>query len=70
MLKRKESWAGGRPNPLFCPTLVETEVSSRPERTRISCHAALDKTACAPFRKEGRMKWDNVTKLHRESGVA
>jgi hypothetical protein len=30
-------------------------LSSRPERTRISCHAALDKTACALFRKEGRM---------------
>jgi hypothetical protein len=27
------------------------EVSSRPERTRISCHAALDKAACAPFCK-------------------
>ena len=35
----------------FFPFL--TEVSSRPERTRISCHAALDKFACAPFRKEG-----------------
>src|SRR6202041_418723 len=27
------------------------EVSSRPERTRISCHAALDRAACAPFCK-------------------
>jgi hypothetical protein len=27
-----------------------------PERTRIYCHAAFDKTACAPFRKERRTK--------------
>src|ERR1700720_278794 len=33
----------------LCPFL--TEVSSRPKRTRISCHAALDKTTCAPFCK-------------------
>jgi len=26
-------------------------LSSRPERTRISCHAALDTSTCAPFRK-------------------
>ena len=45
------------------------EVSSRPERTRISCHAALDKAARAPFRKEGRMKRNNATKFHRKSGV-
>jgi hypothetical protein len=29
----------------------QDELSSRPERTRISCHAALDKSACAPFYK-------------------
>ena len=29
----------------------QDEMSSRPERTRISCHAALDKAACAPFCK-------------------
>jgi hypothetical protein len=29
----------------------QDELSSRPERTRISCHAALDETACAPFCK-------------------
>jgi hypothetical protein len=45
-------------------------LSSRPKRTRISCHAALDKTARAPFRKEGRMKCNNATKFHRKSGVA
>jgi hypothetical protein len=45
-------------------------LSSRPERTRISCHAALDKAAYAPFRKEGRMNCDNATKSNRKSGVA
>ena len=45
-------------------------LSSRPERTRISCHAALDKAAYAPFRKEGRMKCTSAIKLHRESGGA
>ena len=48
----------------------QTEVSSRPERTRISCHTALDKATRAPFRKEGRMKCNNATKFHRKSGVA
>src|ERR1700679_91921 len=47
-----------------------TELSSRPERTRISCHAALDKTTCAPIRKEGRMKYTSATNFHRKSGVA
>jgi hypothetical protein len=46
------------------------ELSSRPERTRISCYAALDKAACGPFRKEGPMKFDNATKFHRKSGGA
>jgi hypothetical protein len=46
------------------------EVSSRPERTRISCHAALDKTTSAPFRKEGRMQCTNAAKFHRKSGGA
>ena len=45
-------------------------MSSRPERTRISCHAALDEAACAPFHKEGRMKCTNATKVNRKSGVA
>jgi len=47
-----------------------TELSSRPERTRISCHAALDDAACAPFRKERRMKFTEATNLHRKSGRA
>jgi hypothetical protein len=52
----------------FCSFL--TKLSSRPKRTRISCHAALDKATCAPFRKEGRMKCINATKFHRKSGGA
>ena len=48
----------------------QDELSSRPERTRISCHAPLDKAAYAPFRKEGRMKCYNTTKSNRKSGVA
>jgi hypothetical protein len=28
---------------------VTLSLSSRPERTRISCHAVPDKAACAPF---------------------
>jgi hypothetical protein len=45
-------------------------LSSRPKRTRISCHAGLDKAACAPFPKEGRMKCTNAINHHRKSGVA
>jgi hypothetical protein len=48
----------------------QTELSSRPERTRISCHAALDMAACAAFDKESRMKIANAAKLNRKSGVA
>jgi len=41
-----------------------------PERTRISCHAGLDKAACAPFFKERRMMFANATNFYRKSGVA
>ena len=41
-----------------------------PERTRISCHAAQDTAACAPFSKERRMKFANATKFNRKSGEA
>jgi hypothetical protein len=47
-----------------------TNLSSRPERTRISCRAALDKAACAPFFKERRMMFANATNFYRKSGVA
>src|ERR1700678_883331 len=50
--------------------LLTYELSSRPERTRISCHTAPDKAACAPFRKERRMKFAEATKFHRKSGGA
>jgi hypothetical protein len=42
-------------------------LSSRPERTRISCCAAA---ACAAFRKESRMKLAEPTKFNRKSGGA
>jgi len=45
-------------------------LSSRPKRTRISCHAAPDKTACAPFFKERRMMFANATNFYRKSGAA
>jgi hypothetical protein len=32
-------------------------------------HAALEKTACAPFLKERRMKFAEPSKPHRKSGV-
>ena len=32
-------------------------------------HVALDKTACAPFIKERRMKFAEPTKRHRKSGM-
>jgi hypothetical protein len=50
--------------------LAATKLSSRPERTRISCHAPLDKAACAPFFKERRMMFASATKFNRKSGVA
>jgi hypothetical protein len=42
----------GQPQPPHPPVQEEAapDLSSRPERTRISCHAALDRAACAPFR--------------------
>jgi hypothetical protein len=48
----------------------EANLSSRPERTRISCHASLDVVACAAFVKESRMKFAKATKLNRKFGVA
>jgi hypothetical protein len=32
-------------------------------------YTALDRTACAPFIKERRMKFREPTKLHRKSGM-
>jgi hypothetical protein len=53
-----------------CKEAMPSPLSSRPQRTRISCHATLDEAAYAPFRKEGRMKCVNATKSNRKSGVA
>jgi hypothetical protein len=50
--------------------LATTELSSRPERTRISCHTALDRAACAPFFKERRMMFANAANFYRKSGAA
>jgi hypothetical protein len=47
-----------------------TNLSSRPERTRISCHAALDKATCAPFLKGRRMMFAKAPNIYRKSGVA
>jgi hypothetical protein len=49
---------------------AQIELSSRPERTRISCLAALDTTTCAAFIKESRMKFTDATKFNRKSGIA
>jgi hypothetical protein len=49
---------------------VTLTLSSRPERTRISCRAALETTACAAFDKESRMKFANATNINRKFGVA
>jgi hypothetical protein len=51
-------------------SIAQTNLSSRPERTRISCHAVLDIATCAAFVKESRMEIANATKLNRKSGVA
>jgi hypothetical protein len=49
---------------------AKPKLSSRPERTRISCYAALDMAASAAFRKESRMKFANAANLDRKSGAA
>jgi hypothetical protein len=33
-----------------------------------SCHAALERSACAPFLEEKRMKFTEATKFNRKSG--
>jgi hypothetical protein len=46
---------------------ADRQTSAQPG-TRISCHAALDEAARAPFSKERRMKFAKATKFHRKSG--
>jgi hypothetical protein len=43
-------------------------VRTRIIQPRISCNAALDKAAHAPFGEERRMKFAKATKFHRKSG--
>ena len=73
-LDRKSGGAEGSAVPRTFPENAEplpaTKLSSRPERTRISCHAALEITACAAFSKESRMKIVKTTNTNRKSGVA
>src|SRR5580658_1695690 len=55
------------------PSATRLHGSAKPHfaiPTRISCHVALDRAACAPFRKERRMKCINLTNLNRKSGGA
>jgi hypothetical protein len=52
------------------PVHGSTNLSSRPERTRISCHVSLDVATCAAFANESRMKFANATKLNRKFGAA
>jgi len=47
-----------------------TELSSRPERTRISYFAVLARSTCAALRRESRMQIINATGLDRKSGGA
>jgi len=74
-IREAEGSAVPRTSPGNAEYYAQTELSSRlprravgPERTRISCHAALDKTACAPFLKERRTMFANATNIHRKSG--
>ncbi len=43
-------------------------VGRKSRATRISCHAALDRSTCAPVREERRMHCINATKSNRKSG--
>src|SRR6201996_7450108 len=52
----------------FCPFL--TELSSRPERTRIFYFALLATATYAALRKESRTVFINATTPHRKSGGA
>jgi hypothetical protein len=54
----------------FWGHFLSAELSSRPERTRISYIAALTVATYAAFGKESRMKFANATNLNRKSGVA
>jgi hypothetical protein len=65
-----EGSAVPRTSPGNAESSAAADLSSRPERTRISCHAAPDGTTCAAFIKESRMKFASATNFYRKSGVA
>src|SRR5271155_562594 len=48
---------------------VESHICQNRADTPNFLYAALERTACAPFFKERRMKSREPTKLHRKSGV-
>jgi hypothetical protein len=49
-----------------CPNKVVISTGAYPD----FLPRCIDRAACAPFRKEGRMKCINANKPHRKSGVA
>jgi hypothetical protein len=49
-------------------SVVVSHSSPKAGLTPISCHAELERSACAPFIKERRMECINATSLHRKSG--
>ena len=51
-----------------CPMFALANVGRKSRATRISGYAALDRTACAPFREERRMHSINATNSNRKSG--
>ena len=49
-------------------TIRTKKVTTSDRSVPVSCHAALDRTKCAPISKERRMKFANATGLYRKSG--
>src|ERR1700677_4793428 len=47
---------------------VESHSKQKYGLTPISCHAVLERSACAPFIKERRMECLDATSLRRKSG--
>jgi hypothetical protein len=52
-----EGSAVPRTSPGSAKYYTQTILSSRPERTRISCHAAMETNRCAAFSEESRMNF-------------
>jgi hypothetical protein len=46
-----------------------SHISRKTSQTANFLYAALDRTACAPFLKERRRNFRELTELHRKSGV-